>query len=64
VPKKSFTEERILTILRAVEAGASAVDTCRKFGITETTFYRWNAGSASTNGWGLPRCGASDNSKR
>ena len=31
----------ILTILRAVEAGASAVDTCRKYGITETTFYRW-----------------------
>ncbi len=41
MPKKSFIEEQILMILRAVEAGASAVDTCRKFGITETTFYRW-----------------------
>jgi len=30
---------QIVTILRAVEAGASAVDTCRKYGITETTFY-------------------------
>ncbi len=41
MPKKTFTEEQIVTILRAVEAGASAVDTCRKYGITETTFYRW-----------------------
>lgn len=41
MPKKTFSEEQIMTILRAVEAGASAVETCRKFGITETTFYRW-----------------------
>ena len=41
MPKKTFSEEQIMTILRAVEAGASAVDTCWKFGITETTFYRW-----------------------
>jgi transposase len=40
VPKKSFTQEQILTILRAVEAGVSAVDTCRKFGITQTTITR------------------------
>ncbi|HTE17622.1 MAG TPA: IS4 family transposase, partial [Armatimonadota bacterium] len=41
VPKKTFTEEQIMTILRAIEAGASAVETCRTFGITETTSYRW-----------------------
>ena len=41
MPKKTFSEEQLMTILRAVEAGASAVETCRKFGITETTFYRW-----------------------
>ncbi|HTE17773.1 MAG TPA: transposase [Armatimonadota bacterium] len=36
-----FAEEQITTILRAVEAGASAVETCRRYGITETTFCRW-----------------------
>jgi putative transposase len=41
VLKKTFTEEQITTTLRAVEAGASAGETCRKYGITETTFYRW-----------------------
>lgn len=41
MPKKTFSEEQILTILRAVEAGAGAAETCRKHGITETTFYRW-----------------------
>lgn len=41
MPKKTFSEEQIATILRAVEAGASAAETCRKYGITETTFYRW-----------------------
>jgi putative transposase len=41
VPKKAFTEEQITMILRTVEAGASAAETCRKYGITETTFYRW-----------------------
>ncbi len=41
MPKKTFSEEQIATLLRAVEAGASAAETCRKYGITETTFYRW-----------------------
>ncbi len=38
-----FTEDQIAQALRQVEAGAPAVQVCRKLGITETTFYRWRA---------------------
>lgn len=36
-----FTEDQIVQALRQVKAGTSAVQVCRKLGITETTFYRW-----------------------
>jgi putative transposase len=36
-----FTSEQIASALREVDEGASAVQVCRKMGITQTTFYRW-----------------------
>ena len=36
-----FTEDQIVQALRQVKDGTSAVQVCRKLGITETTFYRW-----------------------
>jgi putative transposase len=36
-----FTEQQILQALRQVRGGTSAVEMCRKLGVTETTFYRW-----------------------
>lgn len=36
-----FTEDEIVQALRLVKDGTSAVQICRKLGITETTFYRW-----------------------
>ena len=41
MPKKTFTEEQIVSTLRQVEGGASVSDVCRKLGVTEQTFYRW-----------------------
>ncbi len=38
-----FTEEQIIGILREQEAGARAVDVCRKHGISGATFYKWKA---------------------
>lgn len=38
--KSKFTPEQILQALRQAEGG-TAVDICRKLGVTETTFYRW-----------------------
>jgi putative transposase len=47
-----FTEEEIVRALRQVEAGAPAVQVCRKLGITQTTFYRWRHkyGGAAVSG--------------
>lgn len=36
-----FTEEQIVGILRAHEAGASAAELSRRHGVSEQTIYRW-----------------------
>jgi putative transposase len=40
---KRFTDEQIIAVLREAEAGAKAKDLCRKYGISEPTFYNWKA---------------------
>lgn len=39
--KSKFTEEQIVGILNEIEAGAKVVETCRKHGIAEATYYKW-----------------------
>jgi putative transposase len=41
--KQRFTEEQIIAVLKAQEAGAKAADLCRRHGISEATFYNWKA---------------------
>lgn len=41
MPKKVFTEEQIVAALRLAEAGTAVADVCRRYGISEQTFYRW-----------------------
>ena len=41
MPEKSFTDEQIVAALRQAESGVPIVEVCRKFGVTETTFFRW-----------------------
>lgn len=38
-----FTEEQIIFALKEHEAGKTAVQICRKLGVSEQTFYRWKA---------------------
>jgi putative transposase len=38
-----FSEEQIIGILREQEAGATTADICRKYGISEATFYKYKA---------------------
>jgi putative transposase len=40
---KRFTEEQIIGVLKEAEAGAKTKDLCRKYGISEATFYNWKA---------------------
>src|SRR6478609_350481 len=41
--KSKFTEKQIIDALKAVEAGATMTETCRKVGVSEQTFYRWRS---------------------
>jgi putative transposase len=39
--KQRFSEEQIIAILQEAEGAASKAEVCRKHGISEATFYRW-----------------------
>ena len=41
--KSRFSEDKIIKILKQVEAGQQIRDTCREHGISEQTFYRWRS---------------------
>ena len=38
-----FSEEQIIGILRAHDAGAKTPDLCQRHGISDATFYKWKA---------------------
>jgi putative transposase len=39
--RSRFSEEQIIGILKEHQAGMTAVDLCRKHGISDATFYTW-----------------------
>ena len=39
--KSRFTEEKIIAILAEQERGMATADVCRRYGVSEQTFYRW-----------------------
>jgi putative transposase len=39
--KNRYTDQQIALALQQAEAGAPVAEVCRKYGITEQTFYRW-----------------------
>lgn len=39
--KSRFSEEQIVTAIKQSDLGISIEDICRKFGISQQTFYRW-----------------------
>ena len=36
-----FTQEQIIRVLKEREAGLSVQDLCRKYGMSEQTYYKW-----------------------
>lgn len=40
---KKYPEEKIIAILKEVEAGAKVAETCRKYGISDATYYSWKS---------------------
>ena len=41
--KSKYTEEQIVGILKEVEAGIAVSEICRKYGISDATYYNWKA---------------------
>lgn len=40
---KRFKEEQIIGVLKEAEGGVGVSDLCRKYGISDATFYNWKA---------------------
>jgi len=40
---KRFKEEQIIAVLKEAEAGVNVQELCRKYGISDGTFYNWKA---------------------
>lgn len=43
MPRRKYTEEQVVSILSEATAGAKTADICRKYGVSENTFYKWRA---------------------
>jgi len=41
--KSKFSENQIITILKAVEAGRTVRDVCREHELSGATYYKWKA---------------------
>jgi putative transposase len=43
VKAKKYTEEQIIAVLKEGEADAKVADLCRKYGMSDASYYNWKA---------------------
>jgi putative transposase len=53
--RKKYTEEQIIAVLKEGEAGAKLADLCRKYGMSDATYYNWKAKYAGMTASDLKR---------
>ena len=41
--RSRFSDDQIIGILKEHQAGLSAVELCRKYGVSDATFYKWRS---------------------
>lgn len=41
--KTRYTEDQIIGVLKEAEAGIAITELCRKYGISDATYYNWKA---------------------
>jgi putative transposase len=41
--KRRFNDDQIMDMLKEHQAGMTVADVCRRYGISEPTFYRWQS---------------------
>ena len=41
--QKRYSEEQIVRILKEIRAGQTVANTCKKYGVSEQTVYRWKS---------------------
>ena len=41
--RSRFSEEQIIEILKEHQAGGGVAELCRKYGISDATFYKWRS---------------------
>ena len=52
---KKYTEEQIIAVLKEGEAGAGVTDLCRKYGMSDATYYNWKTKYAGMTASDLKR---------
>ena len=40
---RRYTEEQIITVLKEGQAGAKVADLCRRYGMSDASYYNWKA---------------------
>lgn len=41
--KSKYSEQQIIALLKEVELGAKITETCRKYSISDATYYKWKS---------------------